>query len=47
MAAIRLLDDAELRAQLGAGALVAAQRFSWDRLAPTAERAYTVALGRT
>jgi len=45
-AAIRLLDDAELRARLGAGAQAAAQRFSWDRLAPTAEAAYYAALRR-
>jgi len=45
-AAIRLLDDAELRARLGAGAHTVAQRFSWDRLAPTAEAAYHAALRR-
>jgi len=45
-AAIRLLDDTELRARLGAGAQATAQRFSWDRLAPTAEAAYHAALRR-
>ncbi|HMQ30805.1 MAG TPA: glycosyltransferase [Chloroflexaceae bacterium] len=44
-AAVRLLDDEALRARLAAGARAAAARFSWDSLAPTAERAYELALG--
>jgi glycosyltransferase involved in cell wall biosynthesis len=43
-AAIRLIDDGALRARLAAGALAAARRFSWERLAPTAEAAYAAAL---
>lgn len=42
-AALRLLDDGELRRRLAAGARAAAARFSWDSLAPTAERAYLLA----
>jgi glycosyltransferase involved in cell wall biosynthesis len=42
-AAIRLIDDAALRERLGAGAVAAAARFSWDRLALTLERAYDLA----
>jgi glycosyltransferase involved in cell wall biosynthesis len=45
-AAIRLIDDAGLRARLGAAARAAATRLSWDALAATAERAYTLALRR-
>ncbi|NTU81015.1 MAG: glycosyltransferase family 4 protein, partial [Chloroflexales bacterium] len=44
-AAIRLIDDGELRGRLAAGAQAAAASFSWDALAPLAERAYRVAMG--
>lgn len=43
-AAIRLIDDGELRGRLAAGARAAAARFSWEALAPTAEGAYALAL---
>lgn len=40
-AALRLLDDAALRARLGEGARARAlHHFTWDRLAPRAEEAY-------
>ena len=45
-AALRLLDDADLRARLAAGARAAADRFSWDTLATTAEAAYHTAVRR-
>jgi glycosyltransferase involved in cell wall biosynthesis len=44
--AIRLLEDAELRARLGEGARARAAAFGWDLLAPTAEQAYFHALAR-
>jgi glycosyltransferase involved in cell wall biosynthesis len=43
-ATLRLLDDRALRERLAGGAREAAARFSWDRLAPTAERAYQITL---
>jgi glycosyltransferase involved in cell wall biosynthesis len=42
-ALLRLLDDAPLRARLGAAAQARAAAFSWDGLASQAERAYTIA----
>jgi glycosyltransferase involved in cell wall biosynthesis len=46
VAALRLLDDAGLRARLSAGARAAAAHFSWDALAATAVAAYCVAMRR-
>jgi glycosyltransferase involved in cell wall biosynthesis len=43
--AIGLLEHADLRRRLAEGALSAADRFSWDALAPTAEQAYDLARG--
>ncbi len=45
-AALCLLNDAELRRRKAAGARQAAERYAWDALAPAAEAAYQVALGR-
>lgn len=45
-AALRLLDDADLRATIAAGARARAACFAWGRLAEAAERAYETALGR-
>jgi glycosyltransferase involved in cell wall biosynthesis len=45
-AALALLENAELRATIGAGARRAALAFSWDGLAGMAERAYGRAVGR-
>lgn len=45
-AALRLLNDNDLRARIAAGARAAAARFSWDCLADTAEAAYRAAAGR-
>ena len=42
-AALRVLGDPGLRVTLSAGARAAAARFSWDRLAITAEQAYNCA----
>jgi glycosyltransferase involved in cell wall biosynthesis len=42
-AALRLLNDDDLRARLASGARQAAARFSWDILAATAEAAYAAA----
>jgi glycosyltransferase involved in cell wall biosynthesis len=39
-AAIDLLESADLRARLGAGARQAAEAFAWDRLATTVEQVY-------
>lgn len=43
-ATLRLLADPALRERLAAGARAVARRFTWDTLAPTAERAYAAAL---
>ncbi len=40
-AVLRLIDDADLRQRLSTGAQYAARQYSWDALAPIAERAYT------
>ncbi|MCU0491471.1 MAG: glycosyltransferase family 4 protein [Chloroflexaceae bacterium] len=40
-----LIHDDGLRARLGAAARESVSAYSWDRLAPTAEAAYTLALG--
>jgi glycosyltransferase involved in cell wall biosynthesis len=45
-AALRLVNDASLRARIAAGAHAAAARFSWDTLAATAEAAYGAATRR-
>jgi glycosyltransferase involved in cell wall biosynthesis len=45
-AALRLVNDASLRARIAAGARAAAARFSWDTLAATAEAAYSAATRR-
>ncbi len=44
MAAIRLLDDDNLQAQLGQGAQRAAQQFAWTNLAGVVEQAYLMAM---
>ena len=41
---LRLIEDDGLRARLGAGAQAAARAYAWERLAATAEAAYTRAL---
>jgi glycosyltransferase involved in cell wall biosynthesis len=45
-AAIRLLNDVDLRQRLSVGARQAALRYAWDALAPIAERAYVRAGGQ-
>jgi len=43
-AVLRLIGDADLRQRLSIGAQYAARQYSWDVLAPIAERAYTRAM---
>jgi glycosyltransferase involved in cell wall biosynthesis len=46
-AVLRLIGDADLRQRLGIGAQYAARQYSWDLLAPIAERAYAHAVNRS
>jgi len=46
-AVLRLIGDADLRQRLGIGAQHAARQYSWDVLAPIAERAYAQAVNRS
>ncbi|MGQ9829402.1 MAG: glycosyltransferase family 4 protein [Roseiflexus sp.] len=43
-AVLHLIDDADLRRRLSVGAQRAARQYSWDAIAPIAERAYVQAL---
>ncbi len=46
-AVLRLIGDADLRQRLGIGAQHAARQYSWDLLAPIAERAYAQAVNQS
>ncbi|WP_366946715.1 glycosyltransferase family 4 protein [Roseiflexus sp.] len=46
-AVLRLIGDADLRQRLGIGAQYAARQYSWDLLAPIAERAYAQAVNQS
>ena len=46
-AVLRLIGDADLRQRLRIGAQYAARQYSWDVLAPIAERAYAQAVNRS